>query len=184
MKEYYNITIGDHVVGQATAERKGLYYHFSCNCKLSGEVIYRVVVRCGDKEESLGVCIPGDEGFGLNTRLPVKRLGEGELLLQLVEELLELALACLKRRRSKLQVNPTPVTPEEARENMIEELADVSVCRRALGLDTDNRPVMLQVTRTMNEKTQRWGERLGIEEQQEDMPERYQFLNSRFSRKE
>ena len=112
------------------------------------------------------------------------RLGEGELLLQLVEELLELALACLKRRRAKLQVNPTPVTPEEARENMIEELADVSVCLRALGLDTDNRPVMLQVTRTMNEKTQRWGERLGIEEQQEDMPERYQFLNSRFSRKE
>lgn len=88
------------------------------------------------------------------------RLGEGELLLQLVEELLELALACLKRRRSKLQVNPTPVTPEEARENMIEELADVSVCLRALGLDTDNRPVMLQVTRTMNEKTQRWVDRL------------------------
>lgn len=79
MNKHYKITIGDHVVGQATAERKGLYYHFSCNCKLSGEVIYRVVVRCGDKEESLGVCIPGEEGFGLNTRLPVKRLGEGEL---------------------------------------------------------------------------------------------------------
>jgi len=114
-----------------------------------------------------------------------EQLGEGELLLQLVEELLELALACLKRRRAKLQINPTPVTPKEARENMIEELADVSVCLSALGLDTNNRPVMLQVTRTMNEKTQRWADRLGIrEDDQEDVPEHHQFLNSRFSRKE
>ena len=96
------------------------------------------------------------------------KLGEGELLLQLVEELLELALAALKRRRAKLGINPTPVTPEEARDNMIEELADVSVCLRALGLDTDNRPMMLVVTRTMNEKTQRWADRLGISEEDYD----------------
>lgn len=93
------------------------------------------------------------------------RLGEGELLLQLVEELLELALACLKRRRAKLQINPTPVTPEQARENMIEELADVSVCLRALGIDTDDRELMLQITKNMHAKSQRWAERMGISEE-------------------
>ncbi len=84
MCDRFDITIGDQVIGQATAERKGLYYHFSCSCSLSGEVIYRVIVSCGDKEESLGVCIPGDGGFGLNTRIPVKRLGDGELTFRAV----------------------------------------------------------------------------------------------------
>jgi len=90
MFERYDITIGDQVIGQATAERKGLYYHFICSCKLSGEVIYRVVVSCGEKEESLGVCIPSENGFGLQTRIPVKRLGEGNLVFRAVPKHTEL----------------------------------------------------------------------------------------------
>ena len=84
MCERFDITIGDQVVGQAVAERKGLYYYFSCSCRLSGEVICRIIVSCGEKEESLGVCIPADGGFGLHTRIPVKRLGVGELVFRAV----------------------------------------------------------------------------------------------------
>ena len=36
-------------------------------------------MSCGDKRENLGLVVPVDGGFGLNTSLPVKRLGEGEL---------------------------------------------------------------------------------------------------------
>ena len=39
----------------------------------------RVLARCGEKEVSLGVLVPQDGGFQLETRIPVKRVGEGEL---------------------------------------------------------------------------------------------------------
>ena len=35
-------------------------------------------MSCGDKRENLGLVVPVDGGFGLNTLIPVKRLGEGE----------------------------------------------------------------------------------------------------------
>ena len=44
----------------------------------------RLWVSCGDKRENLGLVVPMDGGFGLNTSLPVKRLGEGKLTFTLL----------------------------------------------------------------------------------------------------
>ena len=63
---------------------QGLYYHFLCRCELTGDVMCRLWVTCADKRESLGLVVPVDGGFGLNTSLPVKRLGEGELTFSLL----------------------------------------------------------------------------------------------------
>lgn len=57
--------------------RQGLYYRFLCRCKLTGDVVCRLSVVCGEKRENLGVVTPVDGGFGLDTKVPVKRLGEG-----------------------------------------------------------------------------------------------------------
>lgn len=75
----YEIMEGDRLVGRAKVERQGLYYHFSCRCKLSGEVVYRIIVRCGGKEANLGICVPVDGEFGTDKKVPVKSLGEGRL---------------------------------------------------------------------------------------------------------
>lgn len=75
----YEIRMGSDVVGKATVERQGLYYHFSCRCRLSGAVMCRVSVSCGGHHENLGVLIPMGDVFGLDTKLAVKRLGEGSL---------------------------------------------------------------------------------------------------------
>lgn len=86
------------------------------------------------------------------------KLGQEELLCQLSEEAAELSKAELKLRRAISGKNPTPVAPEEAYKNLLEELADVSNALVALGLDTVL--VRTEIIRTMKEKRERWVERL------------------------
>lgn len=55
-------------------------------------------------------------------------LTQAELLCQLAEESAKLAQAALKERRTLTSDNPTPVSYADARNNLIEEVADVFVC--------------------------------------------------------
>lgn len=79
MEKDYNVIFGNEAVGKVQVIRQGLYYRFFCRCRLSGDVVCRLFVQCGDKRENLGVVVPVDDGFGLETRIPVKRLGEGDM---------------------------------------------------------------------------------------------------------
>ena len=78
----YEIRLGSSSVGCVTVERQGLYYRFHCQCNLKG--MYRLVVSCGGKQEDLGTLIPSGGVFGLEKRIPVKRLGEGTPEFELV----------------------------------------------------------------------------------------------------
>lgn len=84
MEGNYGVYFGNQLAGKVQVQRQGLYYRFTCRCRLSGDVVCRLRVTCGDRRESLGVLVPMDGGFGLDTRLPVKRLGEGEMAFTLV----------------------------------------------------------------------------------------------------
>ena len=84
MEGNYGVYFGNQLAGKVQVQRQGLYYRFTCRCRLSGDVVCRFRVTCGDRRESLGVVVPMDGGFGLDTRLPVKRLGEGEMAFTLV----------------------------------------------------------------------------------------------------
>lgn len=64
-------------MGKVQVTRQGLYYRFRCRCRLSGGVICRVSVRCGEKQENLGILVPMGDGFGLDTGLAMKKLGQG-----------------------------------------------------------------------------------------------------------
>lgn len=90
METEFDILQGMQVIGKAKVTRQGLYYHFRCKCSLSGDVLYKLIVSCGNASESLGVCVPVDGAFGLETRLPVKRLGEGEMRFRAVQKHREL----------------------------------------------------------------------------------------------
>ena len=88
-----------------------------------------------------------------------EKLPQEELLAQLAEECAELGKAALKLRRVYDGKNPTPVTEKEAHRNLMEEIADVSLCLEVLGL---NHPSdMIEVQKTMNMKVHRWALRLG-----------------------
>ena len=84
METNYEITMGTAPVGRVQVLRQGLYYCFHCRCRLSGNVVYRLRVSCGDKRDNLGVLVPMGDGFGLDTRRPVKNIGEGTMSFCLV----------------------------------------------------------------------------------------------------
>ena len=76
MEGNYVLHFGGQAVGKVQVTREGLYYRFQCRCRLSGDVVCKVVVRCGAGQESLGILAPEGDGFCLATRLPVKRFLE------------------------------------------------------------------------------------------------------------
>lgn len=73
----YEIRLGSSPVGHVTVERQGLYYRFFCRCELREKGMYRLAASCDGNREDLGILIPMDGAFGLEKRIPVKRLGEG-----------------------------------------------------------------------------------------------------------
>ncbi len=80
----YPILLGSEVAGQAEVKKQGLYYCFSCRCQLTGEVIYRIKVTCGERCESLGIPVPEGRGFSLKAKIPASRFGKGEPSFRLV----------------------------------------------------------------------------------------------------
>lgn len=85
-----------------------------------------------------------------------QHLPEEELLLQLAEECAELAQAALKLRRVMAGINPTPITEDEARSNLLEEAADVyCVSRLLLGYEEH-----AEIYGIIKRKKERWAGRL------------------------
>lgn len=75
----YELFLGDQTIGTVDVSREGLYYRFRARCRLTGAVVCRAAVVCGNVQESLGVMVPvGSAEFGLDTRLPCKRFSEGK----------------------------------------------------------------------------------------------------------
>ena len=95
------ISFGDKQIGRVRVERQGLYYLFRCRCRLSGETAFRLLASCGENQEDLGILVPMEGFFGLDTRRPIKRLGEGPLSFRLVS------------RHDAPKPNFVPICPEE-----------------------------------------------------------------------
>lgn len=101
MELVYDVFLADKPVGAASVKREGLYYVFSCHCQLSGQVLYTLAASCGEQTVNLGVCVPKENGFGLKTRVPIKRLGEGQMKIYAVP------------KHRKLKGKFIPIRPEE-----------------------------------------------------------------------
>ena len=101
MEQSYSIVLDHQAIGKVSVTRCGLYYSFHCRCTLPCEDIFRLMVRCGTACESLGVLVPAEDGFRLDTKLPVKQLGEGELSFYVV------------RRRESVSGIFVPILDEE-----------------------------------------------------------------------
>lgn len=100
----------------------------------------------------------------------VDQIGVPALLEQMAEECCELAQACLKMARKLRDENPTPKSIEDIRDNLVEEIADVELCRIYLTeIGMIDSPETYSV---VHEKEERWQKRLnlhlGLEEIEED----------------
>ena len=97
----YELKFGGQTVGKVQVIRQGLYYRFHCRCRMPGDGVCRVKVSCGGREESLGILVPAGDGFGLETRLAAKRLGQGSPEFTVVPN------------RARLHGKFVPIKPEE-----------------------------------------------------------------------
>lgn len=84
MDGIYDIQLGKEKIGKCVVSREGLYYCFRCCCDLTGSVIFRIMVKCGSRTESLGIPVPAMDAFYLTKRLPISRFGEDEPEIYLV----------------------------------------------------------------------------------------------------
>ena len=80
----YDILLGGEAIGKAQVTREGLYYCFSCRLRLSGEVMYKLVLQKEGETVDLGIPAPQGGAFTLTTRIPVKRIGDGPFLIRAV----------------------------------------------------------------------------------------------------
>lgn len=71
-------------------------------------------------------------GVEVNVRVGIPYLNSAAKLEALAEEASEFSKAALKLARIYRNENPTPVTKQEATDNLNEEIADVLVCVRSL----------------------------------------------------
>lgn len=101
MDNVYPVTFCGKQTGKVIVNRKGLYYYFHCRCLLSDEKIYRLTVTCGKLQENLGILIPQNGIFVLDTKLAVKKIGEGEMSFT------------LKLKQEKFSEMFVPICPEE-----------------------------------------------------------------------
>jgi len=101
LEAFYSVMLNNQQAGKVSVRRQGLYYHFSCRCHLNNDNIYRLFVCCGDKEEKLGILVPSEESFILNTKLPIKHIGAGDMTFH---------LACSNNSTTEIFI---PLHPEE-----------------------------------------------------------------------
>lgn len=80
-----------------------------------------------------------------------------ELLVQLAEEAVELAHRALKLHRVLDGTNPTPVSLSTAFEDFEEEVADVLLCLKVLGLEDSD---LVKYEALMDKKLKRWAVRI------------------------
>ena len=101
MEQSYSVSCKGTHAGKVVVQRSGLYYHFSCRCHLPDQIIYRLVVTVGKMCVNLGIPVPMDGSFVLNTKQPVKTIGEGEMSFALVT------------KKEDCSVTFVPIVPEE-----------------------------------------------------------------------
>ena len=84
MVQTYEIKYGASPVGVAQMEMQGLYCRISCRCTLPDRELYRVHAAYPEKRVDLGICVPQGDSFGMDMMIPVKHLGTGEPVFELL----------------------------------------------------------------------------------------------------
>lgn len=101
MEVRYPIFLGQEQIGEAKVIRQGLYDQFFCRCKLSGEIVHRLVLKMGNQTENLGILVPNGAFFELTKKLPVSRVGKGPFRI------------CAVPRHTQLDERFIPLIPDE-----------------------------------------------------------------------
>lgn len=84
MTRTYAVLLDGKEVAQAHCTQEGLYYIVDCGCRLEAGAMYNLMAEGESGRENLGLLVPDRGLFRLRHRVPIKRLGAGELRFNLV----------------------------------------------------------------------------------------------------
>ena len=73
----YSVSIGGENVGSVNVETAGLYYRFCCECQLSGEVMFHLMLSTEEGEHYLGLLAPRNGSYVLEKMVAKKKVGKG-----------------------------------------------------------------------------------------------------------
>lgn len=73
----YEIYLGQDAIGQVQVSREGLYYHFSACCRIESGGIFQLLGQWSGSSVQIGILVPEENGFCLETRIPLKRFPAG-----------------------------------------------------------------------------------------------------------
>lgn len=77
MEGTYDVKLGTEAMGKVYVMKKGLYYRFECACSLCGDIMHDLTLQVGEQEIHLGLLIPQNGVWRVNTQLPIKQVGKG-----------------------------------------------------------------------------------------------------------
>ena len=75
----YDVYFGGHTVGRVRVARQGLYTTVSCRCGLPSGKKYDLYAQSETGKCALGLLYTVEGCFGMDTRIPVKELGQGSM---------------------------------------------------------------------------------------------------------
>ncbi len=84
MEQIRNILYQGKAIGTVCMTRQGLYTLLCCRCTLPDSRIYKLQAVTERGSLSLGIPCPIEGGFGLDTRIPTGRLGQGSITFTVV----------------------------------------------------------------------------------------------------
>ncbi len=84
MEQSYDVKFREEIVGEAEMLRQGLYTAIRCRCNLPDDGMYKLHLLTDACSISLGILYPCDGMFGLDTRLPSSKLGQGSIRFSLL----------------------------------------------------------------------------------------------------
>lgn len=86
MLQEYNIFLDGNAAGKARITREGLYYLFTCTCKLLSKEIHRIILSCNGDDIDLGICVPHGDSYYLSKLIPIKKIQDGELIFRIAKK--------------------------------------------------------------------------------------------------
>lgn len=83
---YFDLICGNDICGSVSATREGLYLKLCCRCDLPEKRIYHVIIQSDKNAVDLGVCVPKDDCFGIDTRIPIRSINTDSMRFLLTEK--------------------------------------------------------------------------------------------------
>lgn len=79
MDRYYDVYLDNRIIGSVTTAQQGLFCYLSCRCSLPDDKMYKLFAQIKEEILDFGLLYPINDSFGINTKAPLRKLGQGSI---------------------------------------------------------------------------------------------------------